>query len=96
MKFAQILYNKAHWIFEAEEKPAFAPNIILVDITDKPDVQEGWYYNGDTVEFTKPVLPNPIEPTNPAPTMEELQAQTLVNTEYLIAMNEMGIQGGTL
>lgn len=36
------------------------------------------------------------EPTEPKPSMEELQAQTLVNTEYLIAMNEMGIQGGTL
>jgi len=37
--------------------------------------------------------PTPIEPT---PTVEEMQAQTLINTEYLIAMNEMDIEGGKL
>jgi len=29
-KFAQILYNKAHWVFEAEVKPEFSPDIVLV------------------------------------------------------------------
>lgn len=96
MKFAQILYDKVHWIFEADKKPEFAPNIVLVDITGNNDIQEGWDYIGGTGEFTIPVLPNPIEPINPTPTIEEMQAQTLINTEYLIAMNEIGIQGGTL
>lgn len=95
MKFAQILYDKAHWIFEADEKPTFAPNIILVDITGRDDIQEGWDYNSETGEFTAPVIPEPT-PIEAPPTVEEMQAQTLINTEYLIAMNEMGIQGGTV
>ncbi|WP_431811563.1 hypothetical protein [Lysinibacillus sp. FW12] len=95
MKFAQILYDKAHWIFEADEKPEFAPNIILVDITERDDIQEGWDYNSETGEFTAPVIPDPT-PVEPAPTVEEMQAQTLINTEYLIAMNKMGIEGGKM
>lgn len=40
MKFAQILNNKAHWVFEAEVMPEFAPDIIIKDITAIPDVEE--------------------------------------------------------
>jgi len=56
MKFAQVLYNKAYWIFEAEEKPDFAPDIVLVDITGRDDIQEGWDYNEETGEFTAPLI----------------------------------------
>lgn len=53
MRFAQIQDNKAHWVFEAETKPVFAPYIVLVDITDKPEVQEGWrYIDGKFVDPT--------------------------------------------
>ncbi|MFJ7407110.1 MULTISPECIES: hypothetical protein [unclassified Lysinibacillus] len=90
MKFAQILYDKAHWIFEADEKPEFAPNITLVDITSKPDVQEGWGYNSETGEFTAPIIPEPI-PVEPQPTLEEMQAQTLLNTEMLLLQKEIGL-----
>lgn len=86
MKFAQVLYNKAHWIFEADEKPEFAPNIVLVDITSKPEVQEGWDYNNKTGEFTAPIIPEPVEPQ---PTLEEMQAQTLLNTEMLLIQKEI-------
>ncbi|WP_432702486.1 hypothetical protein [Lysinibacillus sphaericus] len=92
MKFAQILYNKAHWIFEADEKPAFAPNIVLVDIISKPDVQEGWDYNRETGEFTAPIIPEPTQ-IEPQPTVEEMQAQTLLNTEYLVSRSELGLGG---
>lgn len=92
MKFAQVLFDKAHWIFEAEEKPEFAPNIVLVDITSKPDVQEGWDYNRETGEFTAPVIPEPT-PIEPQPTVEEMQAQTLLNTEYLVSRSELGLGG---
>ena len=60
-KYAQILYGKAHSIFEHEHplevlvKEYFAPNIILVDITNQPNVQEGWDYDGFT--FIAPVIP---------------------------------------
>lgn len=66
MRIAQILYNKAHWIFEAEEIPEWPPDpqgnpIVLVDITGKPEVQEGWDYDKETGEFTEP---EPQEPAN--------------------------------
>lgn len=53
-RFAQIEYGKAHWVFEAEEKPEFAPNIVLVDITNRPEIQEGWAYDELTGNFTPP------------------------------------------
>lgn len=90
MKFAQVLYERAHWIFEADEKPEFAPNIILVDITNKPDVKESWDYNSETGDFTAPVIPEPI-PEEPQPTLEEMQAQTLLNTEMLLLQKEIGL-----
>lgn len=62
MRFAQIYANKAHWIFEADKNPEFAPNIVLVDITDKPEVQEHWNYNSKTGEFTPPIEPEYEEP----------------------------------
>ncbi|MCS1382714.1 hypothetical protein NXZ75_10970 [Lysinibacillus sphaericus] len=88
MKFAQVLYDKAHWIFEADEKPSFAPNIVLVDITSKPDVQEGWDYNSKTGEFMAPVIPEPT-PMEPQPTVEEMQAQTFLNIEMLLIQKEI-------
>jgi hypothetical protein len=62
-----ILYGKAHWIFESDEVPNFPPGpggepIVIVDITDKPDVQEGWLYDRDTGTFSPPPPPEPEEP----------------------------------
>lgn len=54
MRFAQILNNKAHWVFETDKKPEFAPNIVLVDITDNPKVQEGWDYDEEKKAFSEP------------------------------------------
>ena len=88
MKFAQVLYNKAHWIFEADEKPEFAPNIVLVDITGRNEIKEGWNYNSKTGGFTAPVIQYPI-PVEPQPTLEEMQAQTLLNTEMLLIQKEI-------
>ncbi|WP_054767336.1 hypothetical protein [Lysinibacillus parviboronicapiens] len=88
MRFAQILYDKAHWIFEADEKPEFAPNIVLVEITGRDDIQEGWDYNKETGEFTAPVI---LEPTPTEPQIDEIQAKILVNTETLISMKEMEV-----
>lgn len=60
-----ILHNRAHWIFEANEMPNFPPDpqgnpIILIDITDKPEIREGWVYNSETGEFTKPQIEEEI------------------------------------
>lgn len=84
-KFAQILHNKAHWIFEAEEKPEYAPDIVLVDITDKLDIQEGWDYDSETGVFTEPVRPEPIEVE---PSIEE---KILYENQYQTTLLEMGI-----
>jgi len=94
-KFVQIVDNKAYWIFEAEKLPPYPNQEDFIEITGRDDIQEGWDYNSETGEFTAPVLPKPT-PVEEPPTVEEMQAQTLINTEYLIAMNEMGIQGGTV
>ena len=57
-KFAQLLYGKAHWVFEADVMPEFAPDIVLKDITDLvPQPEEGWNYDPTTDTFTAPVVP---------------------------------------
>lgn len=56
MRFAQVLNNKVHWIFESEEEPQFAPNIILVEITGRQDVEVGWIYNEELDIFVEPNL----------------------------------------
>lgn len=87
-RFAQVLHGKSHWIFEADEMPEFAPDIVLVDITGRDDIQEGWDYNSETGEFIAPVIVKPI-PTDPL--IDEIQAKILVNTETLISMKEMEV-----
>lgn len=89
-RFAQILNDRAHWIFEAEEKPEFAPDIVLIDITDNPDVQEGWDYDAKTGVFTNPVYPEPIDPVVPEPSIEE---QILAENQYQTALLEMNMMG---
>mgnify|MGYP001611348091 CR=1 FL=1 len=55
MKLCQILDNKAHWIFESDAIPIFAPDIIIKDITNLiPQPQEGWDYNSQTDAYTAP------------------------------------------
>ena len=56
--FIQILDSKAHWKFQAEAQPVFAPNITLVDVTSvKPAPEEGWAYDDGT--FSPPDTPLP-------------------------------------
>ena len=56
MKYAQILWGKAHWIFESDTVPDFPPDaegkpITLIDITDKPEVKEGYGYDSKNKRF---------------------------------------------
>ncbi|WP_324730222.1 hypothetical protein VO178_09355 [Lysinibacillus fusiformis] len=93
-RYTQILWGKAHWIFEAEEQLEFAPDIVIVDITDKPEVKEGWDFNPETEEFTAPTfsVPEPTKETvDPIQQLIELQAQTVLNTEMLLLQKEIGI-----
>lgn len=85
-KFAQILNNKAHWIFESDEKPEFAPNIILVEITGQDQVCEGWDYNDGV--FAAPVIVVP-EPTDPQPSTDEIIRANYLETQYQTVLLEM-------
>lgn len=96
MRFAQILNNRAHWIFEADEKPDFPPDtsgnpIVLVDITDNPEVQEGWVY--EYGEFTEPPLPESIEPI---PIIEPVTNEEVVQAVmYLTAIQDISMKQTT-
>ena len=56
MRFAIILDNKVHYVFEQDIKPEFPPTpegdeVVVIDITDNIEVQEGWEYNAESSEF---------------------------------------------
>lgn len=72
MKFAIILNNKAHQIFEQDTTLDFPPDpqgnpIVVLDITNNPRVQEGWSYDEATGTFSEPVIEHPITEDEPAP-----------------------------
>ncbi|MGE7840143.1 hypothetical protein ACQKNX_05060 [Lysinibacillus sp. NPDC093712] len=91
-KFVQIVNNIAYWIFEAKELPPY-PNVKdFLEITGREGIEEGFFYNSETGEFTPPIISEPI-PVEPQPTLEEMQAQTLLNTEYLVSRSELGLGG---
>ena len=89
MRFAQILHGKAHWIFESEAVPEFAPNIKIIDITDKPAVREGWNYDEETGVFT---APKAVEPTNPEPTETQILMDFIVDVDYRVSRLELGME----
>lgn len=64
-KFAQILNDKVHYVFESENKPEVSNEIILIDITGKNKIKEGWNYNIYDKTFSEPeeVENNMIDPT---------------------------------
>ncbi len=63
MRIAQVLGGRAHWIFEADAMPEFAPDIVLMDITGRdPAPQEGWLFDG--TNFRPPPAP-PLQPIPP-------------------------------
>jgi hypothetical protein len=69
MRFAQILNGRAHWVFESEEKPEFAPDIVLVEVG--PEVQEGWLWDGEVFSPAQ----SPSEPAEQ--TLEEVKIAKL-------------------
>ncbi|MGG0666766.1 hypothetical protein ABE042_22060 [Viridibacillus arvi] len=86
--FAEIDKDKIRKIYEQETKPVFAPYIELIDVTNiEPQPKERWLYNRETGLFYED-KEEPPEPVEPQPTLEELQTQTLLNTEYLVTMSE--------
>lgn len=88
MKYAQILKDKVHWIFESDEKPQFAPNILLVDITDNAGVLEGWDYDAETGAFTEPI---PIEPRPEEMSELEYLTDYVTDVDFRLLVVEMGL-----
>ena len=64
----------AHYKFQAESKPKWAPNIILIDVTGiKPEPQEGWAWDGQN--FT-PILYEP-PPDSPQKKISDYKTQAV-------------------
>lgn len=95
MKFAQIYNNKVHWIFEAEVMPEFAPDIVIIDITEHPEIKEGWDYDANADSFSEPI----VQPVEQTPTLEEqvaqLQGDNLILMDVLATMYEAMLAKGT-
>jgi hypothetical protein len=77
MRYAQILNNKLHWIFETDEtleqlKNRFAPDIVFVEVG--PEVQEGWDWDGK-----KAIPPKPVDPLI---AIREKRNQLLVESDW--------------
>lgn len=87
-RYAQIVKNKAYWIFEAEELPPYPNPEDFIEITGREDIEEGYLYDAKTGEFTAPVI---VGPTQTEPRIDEVQAKILVNTETLLAMKELEV-----
>lgn len=93
MRIAQILNDRVHWIFEADEMPDWPPypdgtKPLLVDLGGNPDVQEGWLYQDG--QFAAPPVAEP-EPVEPMPTLEELAENQLIIMAALADLYERGL-----
>ena len=85
-------------MIESDEIPVWPPYpdgtpVLFVDITDRPEVQPMWDYDPNTDTFTEPI-PEPMPEPQPMPEppldqIEEMQVQTLLNTEYLVVLAEI-------
>lgn len=84
-KYAQLDSNNVVKGISLLSGEIVAEDMILIN--DMDVVLES-IYNTETGEFTAPVIPDPT-PVEPTPTVEEMQAQTLLNTEYLVSRSEL-------
>lgn len=95
-KFAQIYNDKAWWIFESEEIPEFAPDIIILDITNTPEVQEGWDYDSVNETFSAPVITNVPNIETIEDKIAQLKADNLILMDVLATMYEDMLLKGTV
>ena len=92
MKLAQIKNGKVITTFNPveitgkDEIPNWPPDIngnavVLIDITGKEDIKDGWVYDEGTKVFYEPLIEtSPPEPTQ----LDRLEA----NTDYLVMLAE--------
>lgn len=86
-KYAQLDSNNVVKGISLLNGKIAAEDMILIN---DMDVVLDSIYNPETGEFTAPVIPEPT-PIEAPPTVEEMQAQTLLNTEMLLLQKEIGI-----
>lgn len=89
MRYAQIVDNKVHWILESEhdmetlyDQYYCKDDIELIDITDQPDITEGWLYNDGI--FSAPTAP-------PEPPLNECKSAKLAQID---TWTQQAITGG--
>lgn len=61
MKYAQIVNDQVHGVYEYDPLPEFAPNIVMIELPEGSPVQGGWLYSDGT--FAAPELPITDAPT---------------------------------
>ena len=95
-RYAQILNNKAYWLMEDEMpldelyKHKFCKNDIhFVDITNNPEVQEGWDYDGIT--FSPPVIA-----TSTLAELKAIKWQTIKSTRDTLEQSGVPYMGKIL
>lgn len=57
MRYAQIVQNTVHGVYEYDPLPEFAPSIVMIELPEDSPVQAGWRYISG--EFLEPVIPEP-------------------------------------
>ena len=103
LKQAMIVNKKTQWIFESETIQTFPPGpdgevYLSVDLTDHPEVEEGWDYNPETGEFSEPEYippepgpePEPIPPTQ-LDIIESMIIENAIDTDFRFTMLEMSL-----
>lgn len=60
-KYAQIVQNTVHGVYEYDPLPQFAPNIVMVELPDDSPVEAGWLYSDG--QFTETGLSITDTPT---------------------------------
>ena len=93
MRVAQILNGRAHWIFETEDMSGWPPypdgtEPVLLDVSQQPEVKEGWLYQDG--HFVPPLVVEP-EAADPTPTLVELAENQLIIMAALADLYERGL-----
>lgn len=63
MRYAQIVADRVHGVFEYDPLPEFAPNIVMIELPEGSPVAAGWRYDGAV--FSEPE-PEPVAADWPA------------------------------
>jgi|GEM_PF-6423376 len=92
IKFAEIIDGRVLSIGTSDVLPVLTFPFVVVDISNyEGEVKEGFLYDAEEGKFIESTRPEPTEPAQPTSELSvvEMQAQILLNTEYLVSRNEL-------